>query len=88
MCQQHHPEYHLLLRDKSHVHRQTQTEKLVLGQDLNTPRLFNLNFTQIVSHGLKIYDAHTNLPARGPAFTNLPARSPVLRTYPYVVQHT
>jgi len=34
-----------------------------------------------------IYDVHTNLPARGPAYTNLSARSPTLRTYPSVVQH-
>jgi len=40
-----------------------------------------------VSHRLRIYDAHMNLPARGPASTNLPARSPTLRTYPPVVQH-
>ncbi|QCD78960.1 hypothetical protein DEO72_LG1g2597 [Vigna unguiculata] len=40
-----------------------------------------------VSHGLMIPDAHTNLPARGPASTNLPARNPALRTYPSVVQH-
>jgi len=33
-----------------------------------------------VSHGLEFLDAHTNLPARGPASTNLPARSPTLRT--------
>ncbi|QCE15317.1 hypothetical protein DEO72_LG11g2326 [Vigna unguiculata] len=31
------------------------------------------------------YDAHTNLPARGPASTNPPARSPALRTSPLVV---
>ncbi|QCD94110.1 hypothetical protein DEO72_LG5g2189 [Vigna unguiculata] len=52
---------------------------------LNTPRLFNLPITQIVSLGLKIYDAHTNLPAHGPAFTNLPARSPTLRNSLLVV---
>jgi len=40
-----------------------------------------------VSHGLRIHDAHTNLPAHGPASTNLPARSPTLQTYPPVVQH-
>ncbi|QCD89892.1 hypothetical protein DEO72_LG4g844 [Vigna unguiculata] len=40
-----------------------------------------------VSHGLRIPDAYTNLPASGPASTNLPARSPTLRTYPPVVQH-
>jgi len=32
-----------------------------------------------------IYDAHTNLLARGPASTNLHARSPALRTSPLVV---
>jgi len=41
----------------------------------------------IVNHGLMIYDAHTNLPAHGPASTNLPICSPTLRTYPPVVQH-
>ena len=43
---------------------------------------------QIIDHGLRIYDASTNLPTRGPAFTNLLARSPTLRTSPPVVQHT
>ncbi|QCD99457.1 hypothetical protein DEO72_LG7g738 [Vigna unguiculata] len=79
MHQQHHLEYPLLACDKSHDHRQRQIERLVLGQYLNTPRLFNLQFTEIVSHGLRIYDAHTNLPARGPTSTNLLARSPALR---------
>ena len=52
------------------------------------PRLFNpsIHLTKN-SHGLKIHDAHTNLPARGPASTNFPARSPTLRTFPPVVQH-
>jgi len=39
-------------------------------------------------HGPRIYDASTNLSARGPASKNLPARSPTLRTSPPVVQHT
>ena len=51
------------------------------------PRLLNLQFNNKVIHGLRIHDAPTNLPARGPASTNLPARSPTLRTYPFVVQH-
>jgi len=55
-------------------------------KSLIPPRLFNLQFNNKVSHGLKIYDAHTNLPARGSASTNLPARSPTLRTYLLVVQ--
>jgi len=38
-----------------------------------------------VSHGLWIPDAHTNMPARGPASTNLPACSPTLWTYLPVV---
>ncbi|QCD89407.1 hypothetical protein DEO72_LG4g351 [Vigna unguiculata] len=51
------------------------------------------HYTIIAKHkqiglGFRVYDAHTNLPARGPASTNLPARSPALRTYPPVVQHT
>jgi len=50
-------------------------------------RLFNLQHNNKVSHGLRIYDAHTNLSARGHASTNLPARSPTLRTCPPVVQH-
>jgi len=41
----------------------------------------------IVSHGLGIYDAQTNLPARGPTSTNLTTRSPTLQTCPHVVQH-
>jgi len=41
----------------------------------------------IIDHGLRIYDTHTNLPARGPTSTNLLARSPTLRTSPLVVQH-
>ncbi|QCE03701.1 hypothetical protein DEO72_LG8g1726 [Vigna unguiculata] len=36
----------------------------------------------IIDHGLRIYDAHTNQPIRGPASTNLPARSLTLRTSP------
>ena len=51
------------------------------------PRLFNLQFNNKVSPRLRIYDAHTNLSARGPASMNLPARSRTLRTYPPVVQH-
>jgi len=41
-----------------------------------------------VSHGLRIYDALTNLPVRSPASTNLSARSPTLQTCSPVVQHT
>jgi len=52
-----------------------------------TSRLFHLQFNNKVSHGLRIYDAHTNLPTRGPASTNIPVRSPTLRTCPPVVQH-
>ena len=55
---------------------------LVLGQDLNTPRIFNFQFTQIIDHGLKIYDAPTNLPARGSALRNLPTRSPASTNLP------
>jgi len=46
---------------------------------------FNLHFTQLVSHGLGIYDTHTNLPTHGLASTNLPARSLALRTSLLVV---
>ena len=53
-----------------------------------SPRLFKLHFTQLVSLGLRIYNAHTNLPTRGPASTNLVALSPALWTCPPVVQHT
>ena len=56
-------------------------------RSLIPPRLLNLQFNNKVSHGLRIHDAHTNLPARGPASTNLPARSPNLRTCLPVVQH-
>jgi len=38
-------------------------------------------------HGLRIHDAHTNLPARGLASTNLPARSPTLRTCPHAASY-
>ena len=51
------------------------------------PRLLNFQFNNKVSHGLRIHDAHTNLPACGPASTNLPARSPTLWTCPPIVQH-
>jgi len=51
------------------------------------PRLFNLHTNNKVSHGLRIHDAHMNLPARGPASTNLPARSHTLQICPPVVQH-
>jgi len=51
------------------------------------PRLFTFQLNHKVSHGLRIHDAHTNLPARGPVSTNLPARSPTLRTCLPVVQH-
>ena len=51
------------------------------------PRLFNLHTNNKVSHGLRIHDAHMNLPARGLASTNLLARTPTLRTYPPIVQH-
>jgi len=51
------------------------------------PKAFQPLTYNKVSHGLRIHDAHTNLPARGPASTNLPAHSPTLRTYPPVVQH-
>jgi len=51
------------------------------------PRLFKLQHNNKVSHGLRIYDAHTNLLARGHASTNLLACSPTLRTCPPVVQH-
>jgi len=54
---------------------------------LTLPRLFNLQLNNKVSHVLRIHDAHTNLPVRGPASTNLSARSPTLWTYPPVVQH-
>ncbi|QCE03516.1 hypothetical protein DEO72_LG8g1541 [Vigna unguiculata] len=53
----------------------------------DSPKAVQLLTYNKVSHGLRIPDAHTNLPARGPASTNLPARSPTLRTYPPVVQH-
>jgi len=49
-----------------------------LAKTLIPPRFSNLQFTQKVSHGLRIHDAHTNLPARGLASTNLPARSPTI----------
>ena len=51
------------------------------------PKVVQLLTHNKVSHGLRIPDAHMNLPARGPASTNLPTRSPTLRTYPLVVQH-
>jgi len=51
------------------------------------PKAFQLLTYNKVSHGLRIPDAHTNLPARGPASTNLPARSHTLQTYAPVVQH-
>jgi len=57
--------------------------KFLFSQGFST-----FNSHNIVSLGLRVYDAHTNLPARGSASTNLPARSPTLRTYPSVVQHT
>ncbi|QCD89581.1 hypothetical protein DEO72_LG4g527 [Vigna unguiculata] len=50
----------------------------------------------MVSVGFRIYDAHTNLLARGLASTNPPtrspstnllARSPALRIWPPVVRH-
>jgi len=58
---------------------------LVLGQDLNTPRFFNLQIKQIVSLGFRTDDAHTNLPARGFAFKNLLARILALQIFPLVV---
>ena len=51
------------------------------------PEIFNLQFNNKVSHGLRISDAHTNLPAHDHASTNIPARSPTLRTCPPLVQH-
>ncbi|QCD97288.1 hypothetical protein DEO72_LG6g1998 [Vigna unguiculata] len=38
-----------------------------------------------VSLGFRVYDAHMNLPARGPTSMNLPACSFALRTSPLVV---
>ncbi|QCD79008.1 hypothetical protein DEO72_LG1g2645 [Vigna unguiculata] len=46
---------------------------------------FHPSITQIVNLGIRIYDAHTNLPARGSASMNLPDRSPTLRTSLLVV---
>ncbi|QCD83486.1 hypothetical protein DEO72_LG2g3830 [Vigna unguiculata] len=80
---QHHLYHHLLPCNESHNHRQSQIERF-LAKTLS-PRLFSLHNIQLVSLGLTIYDAHTNLLARGPASTNLHARSPALRTSPLVV---
>jgi len=52
------------------------------------PKFSNLQVTQIIDHGPKMYDASTNLPARGPTSTNLFVCSPTLRTSSPVVQHT
>jgi len=57
--------------------------KFLISQGFTT-----FNSHNIVSLGLRVYDARTNLPVRGPASTNLPARSLTLRTCPPVVQHT
>jgi len=57
--------------------------KFLIPQGFSTFNLHNK-----IKHRLGIYDAHTNLPARGPAFTNLPTRNPTLRICPPVVQHT
>jgi len=59
----------------------------ILATFSTRPKAVQLLTHNKVSHGLRIVDAHTNLPARGPASTNLLARSPPLRTYPPVVQH-
>jgi len=49
------------------------------------PKAFQPSQHTNSSLGFRVYDAHTNLSARGPTFTNLPARSPALRTSPLVV---
>ncbi|QCD83580.1 hypothetical protein DEO72_LG2g3926 [Vigna unguiculata] len=85
MHQQHHQEYHLLQYDKSHNHHQSQTKRF-LAKTLIPEDFSTFNSHKIIDHELRIYDALTNLPARGPVSTNSPLVVLPLRISPLVVQ--